>query len=308
MSQAIVYADAPGLDLAAERKRIDFPVIRESQLSESCQFVSGFTRISVRDPNAPGKILPIGEVPVLRPYLPYGETMDWIVKEFEEIGIPFKLRASVINRKNYNLYQEYIFDQEVTPPDSEGISPMVLVHSSYVKGSPLSLYLGTYRYVCSNGAIVSVGGKTRITVNRLNWGSLRDNGFHDDFRDAFDHYADVSAFYARLSRIPLAEAADGIFKSQLIPFCLRKKVIGQLEEDGCVAVNITSGKPEGGRFKALKEEDLFNAGTLSVIGNVSAWDVYNRFTGIGSKLSSSNRILIAYKSIDSVFRKLDQTA
>jgi hypothetical protein len=234
--------------------------------------------------------------------------MDWIVKEFEEIGIPFKLRTSVIDRKNFNLYQEYLFDQDVTPPDGEGISPMVLVHSSYVKGSPLALYLGTYRFVCSNGAIVSAGGKTHLSVNSHNWGSLQSKGFHDDFRDAFDHYSDVSKFYARLNDISLVETVESIFKPKLIPFCMRKKVIGQLEEDGVVSVNITTDKSDGEKFKALKEEDLSNPGLLTINSEVSTWDVYNRFTNIGSKLASSNRVLIASKSIDRVFRRLSAVA
>jgi hypothetical protein len=307
MSQ-VTYANVPGLDLAVERGKIAFPVSRETQLSETHQFVSGFNRIAVPDSNNAGKSLPIGEVPATRPYLPYGETMDWVVKEFEEIGIPFKLRTSVIDRKNFNLYQEYIFDQDVAPPDGEGISPMVIVHSSYVKGSPLALYLGTYRFVCSNGAIVSVGGKTHLSVNTYNWGAFQRKGFHDDFRDAFDHYADVSAFYARLSDVPLSETVESIFKAKLIPFCVRKKVIGQLEEAGIAVINVISDKPDGEKFKALKEEDLSTPSLLSVSYDVSTWDVYNRFTNIGSKLASSNRVLIAGKSIDSVFRRLSFVA
>jgi hypothetical protein len=304
MSHSVAYANVPELDLAVERKKIDFAVIRETQLSETHQFVSGFNRIAVPDPNAAGKTLPIGEVPTSRPYIPYGETMDWIVKEFEEISIPFKLRTSIIDRKNFNLYQEYLFDQEVVPPDGEGISPMVLVHSSYVKGSPLSLYLGTYRFICSNGAIVSAGGKTHLSVNTYNWGGIQNKGFHDDFRAAFDHYSDVSTFYARLNDTPLSETVEGIFKPKLIPFCMRKKVVGQLEEDGLATVNIVSDKPDGERAKTLKEEDFLTPGLLSVNGDLTTWDVYNRFTDIGSKLASSNRVLIASKSIDRVFHRL----
>jgi hypothetical protein len=307
MSQ-VTYANVPGLDLAVERKKIDFPVSRETQLSETHQFVSGFNRIAVPDPKNAGKTMPIGEVPITRPYLPYGETMDWVVKEFEEIGIPFKLRTSVIDRKNFNLYQEYLFDQDVTPPDGEGISPMVLVHSSYVKGSPLALYLGTYRFVCSNGAIVSAGGKTHLSVNTYNWGGIQNKGFHDDFRVAFDHYADVSAFYARLSDVPLSETVEDIFKPKLIPFCIRKKVIGQLEDEGFAVINTVSDQPDGEKFKALKEEDLSTPSLLSVSGDVSTWDVYNRFTDIGSKLTSSNRVLIVSNSIDRVFRRLSAVA
>jgi hypothetical protein len=308
MSYAVSYADIPGLDLAEERKKIDFPVTREPQLSETYQFVSGFTRISVPNPNNVGRTMPIGEVPVSRPYLSYGETMDWIVKEFEEIGIPFKLRTSTIGRKNFNLYQEYLFDQEVAPPDGKGISPMVIVHSSYVKGSPLSLYLGTYRFVCSNGAIISAGGKTHLSVNSRNWGSIQNRGFHDDFRYAFDHYADVSAFYARLNDAPLSETAGEIFGAKRIPFCLRKKVIGRLEADGCVSVNIATDSPDGKKYKALREEDLLVPESISVTGDISAWNVYNQFTSAGSGLSSPDRVLVAGRSIDRVFRRLARVA
>jgi hypothetical protein len=308
MSTVIAYDEIPALDLAKARQQIAFPVIRETQLTENTRFVSGFNRILVPDAQAPNKLIPIGEVSVNRPYLPYAETMDWMVKEFQEIGLPFKLRTCVIDKKNYGLYQEYIFDQSVTSPDGEGIAPMILVHASYTKGSPLSLFLGTYRFVCSNGAIVSVGGKTGISVNSRNWGDLSDRGFHDDFKDSLDHYTDVSKFYAKINSVPLSETVSKIFTPKLIPFCMRKKVVGQLEEIGVVSVNITTDKPDGEKFRVLKEEDLLNPATISVTSDISTWDVYNRFTNIGSKLSSSNRVLVASKSIDRVFRRLSNVA
>jgi hypothetical protein len=308
MSTAITYDAVPALDLVKARQQIAFPVTRETQLAENSRFVSGFNRISMPDAQVPNKLIPIGEVPVNRPYLPYAETMDWMVKEFQEIGIPFKLRTSAIDKKNYGMYQEYIFDQPVTPPDGKGIAPMVLVHASYTKGAPLSLFLGTYRFVCSNGAIVAAGGKTGVSVNSRNWGDLSGRGFHDDFKEAFDHYTDVSKFYAKLNSVPLSETAAEIFTPKLIPFCIRKKIVGQLEEIGAVSVNITTDKPDGEKFKALKEEDLLNPATVSVNSDISTWDVYNRFTNIGSKLSSSNRVLIAGKSIDRVFRRLEAAA
>jgi len=306
----LTFATVPGLDLEEELKKISFPVSRENQLSETHQFVSGYNRIAVPDPNKPGGIMALGEVPATRPFLPYGETMDWIVKELKEVGTPFKLRTSVIDRKNFNLYQEYIFDQEITPPDGEGISPMVIVNGSYTKGSPLALYLGTYRFVCSNGAIVSMGGKTHLTVNSRNWGDVSNKGFHDDFRAALDHYNDVAQFYAKLGSIPLSETVNDIFKPKLIPFCIRKKVLGQLEGDGAINLNlaVNTDDPDGLNYKALKEEDLATPGLISVNGNTSTWDVYNRFTNIGSRLSSSNRVLIAAKSIDRVFNRLKQAA
>jgi hypothetical protein len=308
MSIAITYDEIPALDLAKARQQIAFPVTRETQLAENTKFISGFNRISVQNIQVPNGLIPIGEVPVNRPYLPYAETMDWMIEEFQEIGIPFKLRTSVIDKKSYGLYQEYIFDQPVLPPDGEGIAPMVLVHASYTKGSPLSLFLGTYRFVCSNGAIVSAGDRTGISVNSRNWGDLSARGFHDDFKDAFDHYTDVSKFYARLNSVPLSETAGEIFTPKLIPFCIRKKIVGQLEEIDAVSVNITTDKPDGEKFKALREEDLLNPAMVSVNSDISTWDVYNRFTSIGSKLSSSNRILIASKSIDRVFRRLQAAA
>jgi hypothetical protein len=304
----IAYDEVPALDLVKSRQQIDFSVTREPQLAENSGFVSGFNRISVRDTQVLNGLIPIGEVPVNRPHLPYAETMDWMVKEFQEIGIPFKLRTCTIDKKNYGMYQEYIFDQPVTPPDGEGIAPMVLVHASYTKGSPLSLFFGTYRFVCGNGAIVAAGGKTGISVNSRNWGDLSDRGFHDDFKNAFDHYADVSKFYANLNSIPLSETISGIFTPKLIPFCMRKKIVGQLEEIGAVSVNITTDKPDGEKFKSLKEEDLLNPATVSVNSDISTWDVYNRFTNIGSNLSSSNRVLVASKSIDRVFRRLKAAA
>ena len=84
MSHTRTYANVPGLDLTVEREKIDFHIIREAQTSETYQFVSCFNQMVIRDPNNAGKILRIGEVPATRPYLPYAETMDWILKEFDE--------------------------------------------------------------------------------------------------------------------------------------------------------------------------------------------------------------------------------
>jgi hypothetical protein len=308
MSNVIAYDDVPALDLTKARQQIAFPITKETQLAENTKFISGFNRISVQDPQAPNKLIPIGEVPASRPCLPYAETMDWVVKEFTEIGIPFKLRTSVIDKKNYGLYQEYLFDQPVDSPDGEGIAPMVLLHASYTKGSPLSLFLGTYRFVCSNGAIVSAGGRTGISVNSRNWGDLSDRGFHDNFKYAFDHYVDVSKFYAKLNAVPFSETVTEIFTSKLIPFCIRKKIIGSLEEIGAVSVNVITDKPDGEKFKALKEDNVLNPSAITVNSDISTWDVYNRFTNVGSNLSSSNRVLIAGKSIDRVFRRLKAAA
>jgi hypothetical protein len=77
MSTAITYAGVPALDLAKARQQIAFPVTRETQLAENTRFVSGFNRISVPDIQVQNKLIPIGEVPVNRPYLPYAETMEW---------------------------------------------------------------------------------------------------------------------------------------------------------------------------------------------------------------------------------------
>ena len=304
MSIAMTFDSVPALDLVKAREKVSFAVTRETQISENSKFISGFNRLSVSDPQTPNKIIPIGEVSVNRPFLPYGEIMDWIVGDLQKIGVPFKLITNVVGKKNYGMYQEYIFDQEVAPPDGEGISPMVLVHASYTKGSPLSIYLGTYRFVCSNGAIISVGGKTGISVNSRNRGDLSSRGLHDDFKDALDHYSEVSKFYAKLSVVPLSDTVQDIFTPKLIPFCMRKKVLGQLESMGAVSLNIEADKNDGEKFKALKEDDLLKPDTVSVNTGISTWDVYNRFTSIGSKLSSSDRVVIAGKSINRVFERL----
>ena len=304
---ALDFASVKGLDIAVERKKVDFPVNRETQLSEDHKFISGFTRLSVQDPQNAGRLLPIGEVPANRPFLPYGDTMDWILNEFDELGTPYKLRTSVVNKK-FNLYQEYIFDQDVESPDGDAIAPMVLVHGSYTKGSPLAVYLGTYRYVCSNGAIIQAGGKTGISVNSRNWGDLSSRGFHDDFRHALNHYSDVSKFYGKLYNVPLAETLNEILQPKLIPFCMRKKAIGSLEGNGYVNVNITSDKDAGEKFKDLKEEDFFTPQSITVNGDVSTWEAYKELTYISSRLSSSDRVIIANKSIDRVFKKLTAVA
>jgi hypothetical protein len=104
--------------------------------------------------------------------------------------------------------------------------------------------------------------------------------------------------------MPFSDKFEKLFSPGLLPIGLRKKILASLELSQDIDVNIDIPRKKAKtKSRYLKEADLVNIrDTVSLTGNLSMWDVYNRFTSYTStQLESGGGILNANRHIDFAF-------
>ena len=311
MAKMDTFHTIKSLDLTKVRKDISIPVIREPLIPKNHKNIeSQFDIVLALNKN--GALKRIDEVPRKRPFIEFTDAHDWINWELGKIGLDFKLRKSVIETRKMSLYQEYIFNKEVNTPDGEGIAPMVMVKASHSRsGSPLELNLGTYRFSCANGAIVTVGDMTTIKITEANWSIYTDSKLHKMFIEAFDQYNLVSELYTKLAQIEANKVFDALFSDNLLSLRLRKKVLEKLEIQNRIEVIRVFDDPVMNRdmikSKFLTREMLsMPKDSIALTARkMSLWDIYNDFT---EQVTHSNKtsagVICGSKAVNIVFQSL----
>jgi hypothetical protein len=279
----VAWDDVPGLDIELEKQKLNFNVLREDLLSEEEKFRSDYRMVSAE---LDGELRPLGEVKKARPFITYPEAVEWTNAQLSATGAEYKLYSSSVDKLGKGLLQRYIFNRDIPSPDGNGISPMVTLRAAYVGVRPaMEVHFGTFRYVCSNGAIMGMGGDSHsIKVGSQNWEAYRRVAAADQFRHYVEDLREVAEMYNKLHGMRLRDSYKSIFSAKQIPFPLRKKVLLSLEEDKVIEVHT---EPEEGKkvpalmAKLLKEEDLREeviSAAFDVVEDVSMYNVYNRFT------------------------------
>ena len=289
------------LSLPETRTQVKLPVIREDLISVENKVPSSYQMVLLES-NKELKLL--GEVKANRPFIRHEELMDWLLEEFDKLGMEFKLHTHQLSQGKFSLFQQYLFNYDIDTPDRQKVSPLVYVKNSFVGGSVFELHFGTFRYVCTNGAIHTEKELSHITANSGNWKSIRQNGLVGAFENAFASYENVSDFFRYLYSMPLSDKFEKLFSPGLLPIGLRKKILASLELSKDIDVNIDIPRKKAKtKSRYLKEEDLVNIkDTVSLTGNLSVWDVYNRFTSYTSnQLESGSGVLNANRHIDYAF-------
>lgn len=310
MPVALDWGQIVGLDPAIVKKSVDFPVNVEEMYSKDNNLMSRRRMISIEEPNqAKQTILELGEVPATRPLIKHTEAMDLVISELDQVLLPYKLRRSILDDKKYSLYQEYVFDQVVDAPDGNAIAPMVIVRSRYVGGAPLDVALGTYRYVCENGALVLGDPEIQhIRVSASNWDMYSKTGFSSDIKRSLDHFTKVSVMYTALHNTALSDGYKELFSFKPLPLGFRKKLLADLEASGAVTINVETDKTDVTSFaKLITAEDLAPEvidSTIQVTGDESMWDVYNRATDRAThKMTSISGSTYVGMRVEQAFRK-----
>lgn len=283
------FADTQSIDLVEAREEIDFPIQREKLFSD--QTHSDPHRDVIVRFDEDGNTLPLGIVGKRRPLIQYGEIMDWLVNEFDQADIGYKLRENLITSKG-DLYQEYIFDYPVESPDGSEMVPLALVRGSHVN-MPLSVEFGTYRFVCSNGVVV---GDTiqRLMIDGRSGLDFLESSVVDDLHMRFDKFATVSDKYKALHDTAFTPFILEFLQSQVVPMLMKKNVMYMMQEDGNIELTV----------EKLKSENL--AGPLDELYNVlqeqTAWYMYNTMTAyVTHKVRSLNGRQQQYRSISQFF-------
>jgi len=298
-----------GVDIAEVRKACDFPVQREDMFSDENNLLSKFKMVSVKMPGE-DEFVRLGEVNQNRPFIPYTEAVDWVNYQLKTVGADYKIFRATIEEKTKALFLQTIFKNEITSPDGHSIAPTVTLRASYQGWRPaMELHLGTYRYICSNGAIMGAGGLESIRVNCHNWSDFNKTGIADQFKRALDNLQDISKMYGELDKIMLSQKLADIFASKGLSVALRKKVLAQLEQEGKVIITKESDRKNEPPLKSvlleeadLKVENL--SASIQIAEDASLWNIYNNFTNTISTTSNhSAKYITDSKCVNRVFQK-----
>jgi hypothetical protein len=306
----VSWADVKELDIAEAKKACSFEVCREDMFSDENNLQSKFKMVAVK-PSEENEFIRLGEVNQNRPFIRYPEAVDWVNEQLSGVGSDYKLFHAEIEQKTRALFHQYIFNNDIAAPDGHRIAPMVILRASYQGWRPaMELHLGTYRYICSNGAIMGAGGLESIRVNCHNWTELGKVGIADKFRSALDNLQDISTMYANLDKIHLSERFKEVFSAKQFPIALRKKVLAALEKEGKVKITKESDRKKEPPLKAvlLDESDLKIeniVASVQVAEDIPLWDVYNVFTNTVTMNSNhSAKFITDSQCVNRVFQKV----
>lgn len=237
------------------------------------------------------KIL-LGLVPEDRPVVSYGEVTDWVCDELDRTGVDYKILDSRIFGKNQSMQQRYLLDASIGNPDGYNLSPMLVVNSSYT-GAPLTLEMGTYRFVCSNGAIV--GGttfeRTKISSRRLkDFGNLTVG---DVIHRGLTRVAALADWYTELDQRDWqsyylnflnSEKVDVEFKKALTKYLFSEGTTSPLTERNLKNEDFFSAYLKGDTIYCDDKEPVIQIVTAKT---KSAWDLYNDATYLASHETST---------------------
>lgn len=267
----VAFNDVKSLDIETTKKEVSFPVTRETAVSENSHVNSNQDLLVRADTNEP-----IGIVSKKRPLIPYSEIMDWMIDEFNNSGVDYKLRESVVTKKG-DLHQEYLFNREIETPDDTDMSPLAIVRGSYI-GKPFQVDFGTYRFTCANGVIV---GETiqSVIVSARESRDLLTMSLREHIHEAFDKFSKVEDKYNRLQTLEMSPLLVEMMTSEIIPLMIKKTLLQALSDEGSVELLVDKIK----RYHLEENlDDLYK-----VLQEKTAWDLYNMVTNIVSHRSRS---------------------
>ena len=309
MVNSISFDDFKGLTKDQAKANVAFSYETEKAISDTTYLSvkrNAVFRTDAGD-NGDEKVL-LGLVPESRPIIPYTEVTDWICNELDTVGTKYKILDSKVYGKSSRMQQRYILDADIKNPDGYKLSPMMTVESSYT-GLPVSISMGVYRFVCSNGAAV---GEDFFKEIKISARKLQDFGkiiVGDVIRKGIDKIAAIESTYQRLDDESWIDYFIEFLRSPRVDVEFKKHLIQYLYGEASLAP-LTE--------KTLKNEDflgayktgsyaLFNGDDTPILQidqnkDKSAWDLYNDMTYIATHESSSITIRDrVYHMISNVF-------
>lgn len=237
-----------------------------------------------------GKIL--GVIPRVREVLRYDDLMLWLEGAFDELHLPYYLRESKLLGEGKSLYQEWVINlsDAVEDPDGSPIWPMVRLKSSYTGGSTF-LDFGTFRQVCSNGAILGEIIKKIVVYCKT---KILSTSVAGDIKMSLDGYARVAGLYKNLQEKEMNPLLWQIFMEEALSFAFKKEIINYLLTDQVVSIAENYSKND-----LLIHPDQ----VVQVLKNQDAWFLYNVLTAVAThKLRSVSARSIAYTKISNIFK------
>ena len=276
------FQNVVGLDINQTKRDLSFSVNLESVLTEQDDRIS---KNAVTRFTSEGKKV-LGLVSPKRQIILYSEMMDWVVGELDHVGVEYKLKESTLLKKTDDLFQQYLFNSPITNPDGLEISPMIILKGSHV-AVPMKIDIGTYRFVCSNGALVGNTIKS-ISLKANDLDGLMRRSLRDDIAAGIDSMRKISARYSELSDEGMEEYMMKIFNSPFVPVALKKSMADFWVGDGTLA-SLSNKTLKNEDFISLKADGSFinssNNGIFEISNKKSAWHLYNDTTDVATHTS-----------------------
>lgn len=276
------FQNVVGLDINQVKRDLSFSVNLESVHTEQDDRIS---KNAVTRFTSEGKKV-LGLVSPKRQIILYSEMMDWVVGELDHVGVEYKLKESTLLKKTDNLFQQYLFNSPITNPDGLEISPMIILKGSHV-AVPMKIDIGTYRFVCSNGALVGNTIKS-ISLKANDLDGLMRRSLRDDIAAGIDSMRKISARYSELSDEGMEEYMMKVFNSPFVPVALKKSMADFWVGDGTLA-SLSNKILKNKDFISLKADGSFinssNNGIFEISNKKSAWHLYNDITDVATHTS-----------------------
>lgn len=291
------FSAIDGLNIEHEIEKLSFKVHKEPLVAETAHVPVNKAVVLRSEDNCR-----IGIVNADRPDQNHGDTMRWFVGQLQDTGVAFKLKNSVLSEKDLSLYQEYVLDYAVTPPDGELLNAMIIVRMSFI-GKPFSAHFGTFRFACSNGILV---GRTiaKLDIKAKEFTNFAQMTLSEAVRRNLEAYKGIEALYKKIQDADLEAKVETIFGDNGLPIKCKKSALEKLEGMGVLTVFLdgdNSGHESFVRrlrrphFDNIKEYVRFSRDT-------DLWTVYNLMTGWATRETKSEATrMLAWATIDEVF-------
>ena len=296
MTKAISFEDFKGITKQEAKSNVSYSIELEKAVSDVTGVGVNKKAVFRTDAGDDGNTkLLLGLVPESRNIIPYSEVTDWICNELDTAKVEYKILDSTVYGKRYGMQQRYLLEGAISNPDGYNLSPMLIVNSSYV-GVPVALEMGTYRFICSNGAVVggNVFERTKISARQLNdFGKLtvgdvihrgltRIVALTERYQELADE--DYSSY---LGAFLNCSDVDVEFKKNLIKYLYNTMFASPLTDrtlknEDFIHSYIRDGKIYDGDSTPIIEIDTNKT--------KSAWELYNDATYLASHESSTIHI------------------
>lgn len=245
----------------------------------------------------------LGLVPENRVIVPYADITDWITGELDKTGVNYKILNSSLT-SNCNMYQRYVIDMDIQNPDGFHLAPTITVEGSYT-GIPVSIQMGTYRFICSNGAAVGDHIFDRVIIPAR---KLRDFGkttVEEPLRKGFDRIVAIGERYQELANDDWISYFFRILKEPTVDVEFKKSVIRYLSDSGSLSVT-TDRTLKNRDFLSVeldKNDVLVDSEPVMLLtdDNKSGWNLYNDCTYLSSHETST---LAIRKRVDNMISQI----
>ena len=276
MNNVVSFEELKGLTVSEAKHDVFMTYDRESVITDNTYSQvkkSAIFRTDAGENQDERRLL--GLVPENRVIVPYADITDWITGELDKTGVEYKILNSSLTT-NCNMYQRYVINMDIQNPDGFHLAPMITVEGSYT-GIPVSIQMGTYRFICSNGAAVSDHIFDRVII------PARKLLANDDW---------ISYFFR-------------ILKEPTVDVEFKKSVIRYLSDSGSLLIT-TDRTLKNRDFLSVeldKNDVLVDSEPVMLLtdDNKSGWNLYNDCTYLSSHETST---LAIRKRVDSMISQI----